>query len=219
MRLALILAAFAVALPARSAPCNCKDIPSMKARIKEVTNYLEAWRKVLNDCYSENPPRDFEETKKRFDLYAFGGDRPANVQWAGKVTPDGRTEVNPEMSKQYCDAVLHAVNDVHEADHNFYRYTRAVPILLGIAFGHPYMAMIRNTAATEVQAHEVEKAYLEEEVRKLEQGCTWRCKCNQETYHSPVVCSASCPPASLRCVAPTCLEIDPKTGKWTGRGF
>jgi len=191
----------------------------MKARIREVSVYLEAWRKVLADCYSDDAPKDFEETKKRFDRYAFGGDRPSHVTWAGKVTPEGGTEVNPELENQYCDEVVRAVNDVHEAEHNKFKFTHMVPILVGVAFGHPYMAMIRNFAITEVGAHEAEKEYLEREVRKLEQDCKWRCRCTQEMYYTAVDCAADCPRATLRCIAPTCLEIDPKTGKWTGRGY
>ena len=50
-------------------------------------------------------------------------------------------------------------------------------------------------------------------------GGNWKCKCNGKMYKTAVECAGNCPHASLRCMAPTCLEINPKTGKWTGRGY
>jgi hypothetical protein len=50
-------------------------------------------------------------------------------------------------------------------------------------------------------------------------GGNWKCKCNGQMYKTASDCAASCPRASLRCMAPTCLEMDPKTGKWTRRGI
>lgn len=44
----------------------------------------------------------------------------------------------------------------------------------------------------------------------------WKCRCNQQVYETAVDCAASCPPASLSCVAPTCMKIDPKTGEVIG---
>jgi hypothetical protein len=203
-----------------AAPCECKDIPSFKRRIQEVTRYLEAWRSVLADCYSDNPPKDFQQTKQRFDKYAFGGERPPDVKDAGKVNPVD-TQVTPEFEQMYCDTIVKAVKDVHEGDHNTFMWIHALPILVGVSFGNPYTTLIRNTALTEVEAHTAEKEFLEQELAKLEERCkgNWKCRCNQQMYPSAVACAGSCPRATLSCIAPTCLEIDPKTGKWTGKGM
>ncbi len=219
MRLAIALLVMQAQV-ALARPCICKDIPTLKNRLAEVTNYLEAWRSVLNDCYSNDPPRDFEQTKQRFDKYAFGGERPSNIQTAGTVSLGG-TNVTKAFENQYCDEIVKDVNDVHEADHNRYMWIHALPLLVGIAFGNPYTAMIRNTALSEVQGHEAEKAYLEQELQRLERACQphWKCRCNQQVYESAGACAASCPPASLRCIAPTCLEIDSKTGRWNGKAL
>ena len=50
-------------------------------------------------------------------------------------------------------------------------------------------------------------------------GGNWKCKCNGQMYKTAAACAGSCPRATLGCIAPTCLEIDPKTGKWTRRGY
>jgi hypothetical protein len=50
-------------------------------------------------------------------------------------------------------------------------------------------------------------------------GGNWKCKCNGQMYKTAAACAGSCPRATIRCIAPTCLEIDPKTGKWTRRGY
>lgn len=50
-------------------------------------------------------------------------------------------------------------------------------------------------------------------------GGNWKCKCNGQMYKSAGACAGSCPHASLRCMAPTCLEMNPETGKWTGKGI
>jgi len=206
--------------PAAAAPCTCADIPAFKARIKEVTSYLDAFRKVLADCYTDKAPKDFTEARQRFDRYAFGGPRPNNIATAGTATLAG-AQVTPEFAHQYCDTIVSAVNDVHEADHTTFMWIHALPILVGVSFGHPYMTLVRNLVLTEVEAHEVEKEFLENELRELEARCNlpWKCRCNQQLYPSASECAAACPHASLRCVAPTCLQLDRATGKWTGKGI
>jgi hypothetical protein len=220
MLVLFVLVLLAVTQAAIAAPCECKDIKAFKSRIAEVNHYLEAFRSVMSDCYSENPPTDFTQLGQRFDQYAFGGQRPSNIQTAGTVSPIGG-QSTPAFEKMYCDTIVRAVKDVHEGDHNKFMWIHALPLLVGVAFGNPYTAMIRNTVLTEIEAHEAEKEYLEQELQKLEARCkqTWKCRCNQQMYPSAGACAASCPHASLSCVAPTCLEIDPKTGKWTGKGY
>jgi hypothetical protein len=225
MRRAAILVALAIPAltqTAVAAPCECKDIPSFKQRIAEVTKYLEAFRRVLADCYSNNPPMDFQQEKERFDLYAFGGQRPANIQDAGTVNPIG-TKASPAFKKMYCDTIVKAVDDVHEGDHQVFMWLHVLPITVGAAIGtmhgDQYSTYIRNLALTEVEAHEAEKEFLEQELQKLEERCKpWKCRCNQQMYPSEEACAASCAAASFNCIAPTCMEIDPKTGKWTGKG-
>ncbi|MGA2434066.1 MAG: hypothetical protein ABSG25_02140 [Bryobacteraceae bacterium] len=227
MKRAAILVALAIPAltqTAVAAPCECKDIPSFKQRIAEVTKYLEAFRHVLADCYSNNPPWSFQQEIERFNLYAFGGERPANIQDAGTVDPFG-TKASDEFKKMYCDTIVKAVDDVHEGDHQVFMWLHALPITVGAAIGSMHgdtdTTFIRNIALTEVEAHEAEKEFLEQELQKLEERCkqNWKCHCNQQMYPSAGACAASCPHASPNCVAPTCLEIDPKTGKWTGKGY
>lgn len=169
--LALALVAFVLTSPAYAAPCECKDIKAIKSRIKEVERYLESYRKVLVACYSDNPPRNIEEFVRLFDQYTWGGDRPDNIKTAGTVTSSFGTQVTDEMKAQYCDSVITAVKEIHESDHNQYRLVNALPMLAGVAYGHPMMAMLRNIAISEARAHEVEKAYLEKELERIRAGC------------------------------------------------
>ncbi len=42
---------------------------------------------------------------------------------------------------------------------------------------------------------------------------SWKCRCNQTSYETRQDCASLCPHASLSCVAPTCMSIDPETGQ------
>jgi len=220
---AAILLVLGSLAPVRADPCTCEDIPAFKRRIKEVTGYLEAYRKALADCYKPDAPRSFQALKERFDSYAFGGARPANIEDAGTVTP-GSTNVSKKFEAMYCDTIVSAVNDVHEGDHQKFMWIHALPMLVGAAVGSlhfdPYTPLVRNAALTEVEAHEAEKVFLEQELQRLENACPrYKCRCDQKTYDTAKLCARSCPHASVNCVAPTCMELDPVTGKWNGRGI
>jgi len=77
----------------------------------------------------------------------------------------------------------------------------------------------RSLAREEVAAYEAGLKVLRAARDRLKDRCKWYCKCNKQGYKSAGECAANCPRATIKCMAPTCLELDMETGKWKpGRG-
>lgn len=221
-----VVLAAATLLAARPAlatwECSCVDIKAFKRRIAEVQAHLSGYRQLLADTYSSDAPSTFREGKQRWDRYVFGGERPPNVKDAGTASVFG-TNATSEFEDAYCREIVKAVRDVHELNHERFMWINMLPLLGGvIASGEsPEKYMLRRFALAEVLAHEEELEYLQRALSRLQNTCNeWKCRCNQKMYSDVVECSRLCPPARVgQCPAPTCLEIDRKTGKWTGKGY
>jgi hypothetical protein len=220
----LVMAWCCVAGSAHAVPreCSCVDIKLFKSRIAEVQGYLDAFRALYVAANSANGPTTFKSGRDWWDKYLFGGERPANIKDAGTASLLGRN-VTQEFENAYCKSIVDAVGEAHELSHERFMWINALPILGGIVASGvpPEKYLLRRLAYTEMLAHEEELDYLKRALARLEASCnTWKCRCNQQSYSDLIECHRFCPPAKLgQCVAPTCLEIDRKTGKWTGKGY
>ncbi|HEY6252240.1 MAG TPA: hypothetical protein VI685_19975 [Candidatus Angelobacter sp.] len=194
-------------------PCTCDDIPDIEKRLKEIDETRAGWQQVLTDMFRnpQNAPKTPADARQHFKDAMGWGSGPTTQ--AGGLDPNtGDVKTDPVWESQHCDAVVEA-NIVHEKSHAA-DYRVRIPFL--VIFGAPAKAL----AMSEIDARDREEAFLQEKLQELRQNCgQWRCKCNGQLYNGAAKCSIGCPPPSLACIAPTCYEIDPKTGKKTGKAF
>jgi hypothetical protein len=193
-------------------PCTCQDVPDMEQSLKRIAETRAGWQEVLTDVFRhpENAPKTPEAVGQRFRKAMGWGS--GSTQIGGLDPNTGDVITNPEWESQHCDTIVDA-NIVHEKTHRSdYRLRIPFVVILG--------APAKARAISEINARDKEEAYLQEKLNELQQNCgLWRCKCNGQLYQSAAKCSMSCPPPSLSCIAPTCYQIDPKTGKKTGKAF
>lgn len=182
--------------------CNCEEEKrEIKASILSIDAFVKA--------------REVEITRGEKPNWTSGGR-------IGRVSDQGSPIVDKSIIEGRCRSIAEAIH-LHELDHiqwtnsvgpcssyTKYLYTR---FILG------YTAKSQNES--ERRAYAVESKFLELRLAELEAHCAgWLCRCNQQIYTSASDCANGCPPARLGiCLAPTCLELDAKTGKWIpGRG-
>jgi len=206
---------FVFSLPAAEAqvrPCDCSDVARVEDVINQVERLEKAFRESLMEMYGPNAAPNPEQLYLR--SYQRAGFK--NPKKSGGLTSTGEPYVSPEVEKAECDSIVRAIK-LHEMYHrNHYMKKVLFPAL----FAFTDKARARLNASSEVGAYGIEGEYLKQVLAQLKNGCTWKCRCNGQMYKSAAACAAGCPPAKLGvCVAPTCLEIDPKTGKWTMKGY
>jgi hypothetical protein len=201
----------AAALPSRK--CECKDIKRIENVLGQVKGLIEAFKTVLASTYTPGGPPTTDDMYAQ--AYAMVG--MTVVKKAGGVTGSGEPYVDPGVESRECDIVVRAVR-LHEMYHRDH-LTRKV--LFPSLFAFQERSRARIMASSEVGAYEIEREYLELELEQLKKECqgTWHCKCNDQWYKSAQECAANCPRATIACIAPTCWEYDPKTGKPTGRKY
>jgi len=205
-----LLLAFCLPSVAQSkGPCTCQDIPDIEQRLKEIDETRAAWQQVLTQTFTNQSLKTPGQARQAFKQAMGWGSGPTN-QVGGLDPNTGDVETDPAWESQHCDAVVDA-NKLHEQTH-------ASDFRLGIPFAVILGAPAKALALSEINARDKEEAFLQEKLEELEQKCGhWRCKCNGQLYQGAEKCAASCPPPSMSCIAPTCYEIDPKTGKATGK--
>lgn len=215
VRFAAVLLAMASSLSARAFtfPCTCQDIPKVEAELQSVIARGQAWGSVLADILGQSghAPQNMDQAKDQFHQ---------NMGWTsvkkiGGVDPNtGETIIDPAFEQENCDIIVNGVK-VHEHEHLVYNLSQFLPAILG-----DQRLLAKILAKSEVHAYTAQQDYLEAELEKLKRRCLpWRCKCNNQTYESAPACAKSCPKPSMGCIAPTCIEMDPKTGKPTGKSY
>jgi hypothetical protein len=215
-RVALVLFLAALGLstavyPAR--PCECKDVKRVENVLNQVKQLSAAFRTVLAATYTDGGPKTTDDMYAQ--AYAIVG--MTVTKKAGGVTGSGEPYVDPKVESTECDIVVKAIK-LHEMYHRDH-LTRKV--LFPALFASSEKARARIMASSEVGAYDIEREYLEHELERLKNECqgTWHCKCNDQWYKSAQECAANCPRGTIACIAPTCWEYDPKTGKPTGRKY
>jgi hypothetical protein len=210
--LSLVLEFCILASAQSKGPCTCQDIPDIEQRLKDIDETRAAWQQVLTETFTnQNALKTPDQARQAFRQAMGWGSSPPN-QFGGLDPGTGEPRTDPAWESQHCDAVVDA-NRLHEQTHAS-DYRVGIPLL--VLFGAPAKAL----ALSEINARDKEEAFLEEKLEELRQKCgQWRCKCNGQLYQGASKCAASCPPPSLSCMAPTCYEIDPKTGKATGKAY
>jgi len=148
---------------------------------------------------------DWDEAKALVASWEMAG------AWEGKVEPAPPPPVPPPVPGRITIADATKVflsnrEGAKIAHATLRKYKTFTKQLTAFADSHGYTAALN---------------FLKDQLQKLELKCSqiWKCKCTQQTFPTASDCAKNCPPASLRCIAPTCLWIDPATGKWTGRGI
>ena len=213
--LLLLVLSFASSSFAKSkGPCTCDDVQAMKDRLKMIEATREAWTQVLTDIFrkADGSPQDLNQAKQDFRDH-MGWTSTKQVGGLDPNTGDPRTD--EDWESQNCEDIVEA-NKLHERSHAAdWRFN--VPIVVILSGPR---ALAKVLAMSEIDARNKEEAYLQQKLDEVLQKCgQWRCKCNGELYDSATSCSKGCPRPSLACIAPTCYEIDPKTGKNTGKAY
>jgi hypothetical protein len=218
-------------------PCECKNIKDLEKAIKE-DEYLQKryaekaaeYTRQIDDYKSVGriPPSLINRQVNEYSTWATTT-LPQEFQKAMghkqppvKITPDPR---NPHaIDKKKMDAYkkglpCRELADSVEAHENYHIQTTK-----DIESGRKKLTSAVDLANEEVAAYEAGLQVMRNTLQNLKKKCgNWLCRCNQERYASAGECAAKCPPARLgKCVAPTCMELDPRTGKWKpgkGRAF
>jgi hypothetical protein len=209
----LILLGLGAPLAASARPCTCQDIPKIEETIALIGQTRAAWYSVLADIlgHSANAPSNMDEAKKSFHQ-KMGWTSTRKV---GGIDPNtGETVLDPQFQEENCDSIVNGVK-AHENAHRVYNIAELLPVLFA-----DQRLMAKILAESEIYARDKEEAFLKHELNELKKKCgTWRCKCTGVLFQTATACAQGCPAPSLACIAPTCLEIDPKTGKWTGKAY
>jgi hypothetical protein len=193
-------------------PCSCKDIKKIEDTLEMIDKTRRAWYSVLADIYGrgKDAPKNMDEARQRFR---------ENMGWTstrkvGGLDPDtGDAVIDPQFEQENCESIVNGVK-VHEKAHLRYGLSRSIPI----TFMDPG-TLAKVLAKSEIDARNYEETFLKEELKKLKEKCKWKCKCTGDMFETAQDCAKNCPKPSMACIAPTCLEIDPETGKWTGEGY
>lgn len=214
-------------------PCECKHFESVKKAI--------AGDEYLQGRYTAKAA----EYQKELDPYKTIGRYPSRLidrqfndytDWALNSLPEefkkkmgyaATLSVTPDpkkpqqIDKKKMDAYKKTVPcrdllDSAEAHENYH-----IQSAKDIEDGKRKLSSAADVGEEEVSAYEAGLQVLRKTRERLEKECqgNWKCRCNGQMYKTSAECAGSCPHASLRCIAPTCMEIDPKTGKWTRKGI
>jgi len=205
---------FLVTPPAANARhCSCQEeIKDIEARLPQIDATRRAWYSVLADILgqSSSAPQNLKQAAQSFQN---------NMGWTstrkvGGLNEKGDVVTDPQFEQEHCDSVIQA-NQVHEDAHHSYYLHR----LLVIAF-LDQATLAKVLVKSEIDARDDEEAFLRKALAKAKRECgSWFCRCTQQLFPTAVDCAAGCPRATLSCIAPTCIEHDPKTGKPTGRAY
>lgn|GEM_PF-5338489 len=225
---------FGISYSAPLKPCECKNIKDLEKTIKE-DEYLQKryaakaaeYQRQIDEYKSVGriPP---SLINRQVDEYAAWATTTLPQQFKQamgykgpvyKISPDPR---NPyKIDRRKLDAYkktlpCRELSDSVEAHENYHIQTTR-----DIESGVKRLSSAVDLANEEVAAYEAGLQVMRDTLQNLRKKCgNWLCRCNQQRYASAGECAAKCPPARLgKCHAPTCVELDPKTGKWKpGRG-
>jgi len=209
-------------LPALSKEkCDCDDLPRIREYLAEKEGELAAWKEILDlasgDVFlTENGAFRIykDKLRERFPTKDFTP--------VGEERPGEPIKVSEEHKKRECPIVWQST-EVHERSHKLFD-----DAMYGDPIGNDEWLLRfvtfragKDYALREVLGHEAQVDFLKAQLYELEQKCTkaWKCKCTNTSFETLAECAKACPRPSLACIAPTCLEIDRKTGKWTGRAY
>jgi hypothetical protein len=228
-----VSSAFAQAKDSRLRPCECNHLKSIEKTIAE-DEYLQARYAAKAAEYQE----ELDPYKKigRYPSSLINKQMDGYTDWAKNRLPEefkqkmgyaATISVSPDLmnpnqiDKKKMAAYKKSIPcrdllDSVEAHENYH-----IQRTKDIESGKQKLSSAVDIAQEEVPAYEAGLQVLRKTRERLKNECqgNWKCRCNGQMYKTPGECANSCPHASLRCIAPTCLEIDPKTGKWTGKGF
>lgn len=216
--LLVLVVAGVVSAPAAaraSDACKCEDIPKLEKRIQKIDGMRNGWYQVLADLQGHVKGAPGTPAAARQTFYDKMGWNPENVRKIGGLDPKtGATYVDEKFQRENCQAVGDA-NQAHEDAHFWYFMSRMfnVPLL-------DQVSLAKVLVRSEIDSSNVEIAHLQAEVARLKDKCDgkWKCRCTGELFKTAGACAATCPRATFRCVAPTCIELD-RYGKKTGRGM
>ncbi|MEN6624194.1 MAG: hypothetical protein ABFD50_21930 [Smithella sp.] len=209
-------------------PCECKNIKDIEKSIKE-DEYLQkryaeraaAYQQQIDE-YKAVGRIPSSLVNRQVDEYSAWATQELPQEFSQamgykgpvyKISPDPK---NPyKIDKRKMDAYKKTVAcreilDSVEAHENFH-----IDTTKAIESGTKKISSAVDLAKEEVSAYEAGLRVMRSALENLRKKCgNWLCRCNQQRYSSAVECSAKCPPARLgKCVAPTCIQIDPKTGR------
>lgn len=215
-------------------PCECKHFESVEKTIAE-DEYLQGryaakaaeYQKELDQLKKavgripqisiDNQADDFENwTKNRLPEefkqkmgYTATSSMSPDLNRPGEIDKKKRDAYKKTIP---CSDLLDS-GDAHENYH--------IQRTKDIEAGNQKLSSAADIAKEEVPAYEAGLQVLRKTRERLKKECqgNWKCRCNGQMYKTSAECVGSCPHASMKCIAPTCMEIDPKTGKWTGKGI
>jgi predicted SprT family Zn-dependent metalloprotease len=194
-------------------PCTCDDVKKIEDTIQMIHQTRDAWLDVLASILDDksNAPNTMAEAKESFHKRMGWS---STTQQGGIDPNTGEVKLDPKFVEENCDSIVNGVI-VHEHTHLWYGAGHG----LQAHFADP-RDMARMLAEGEIWARDRQEAFLKDELENLMQKCgQWRCKCTGRMFESAAQCSQGCPKAAMSCIAPTCYEIDPKTGKNTGKAY
>jgi hypothetical protein len=215
-------------------PCECKNIKDLEKSIKEdeylQKRYAEKAAEYLGqiDEYKSIgriPPSLITRQVNEYATWATVT-LPAEFQKAMgykqpvfKITPDPKKPNTTDKKKLDAYKKAAACQEIYDSAVTHENYHNQAT--KDIASGKKKLSSAVDLAKEEVAAYEAGLQVLRNTLDNLRKKCgAWLCRCNQQRYASAGECAAKCPPARLgKCHAPTCVQLDPKTGKWKpGKG-
>lgn len=144
-------------------PCTCDDLPAVKDFAAQIEQMAAAWREVLNEAYSTNPPTDMAEARKRFREKMWG--EGAGETQIGGISPGGDVVVSPSFREQNCESIVNSTVN-HEKKHKEHYFTKMHLPQVFTARG-----LMRTLAMSETEAHDAQVRELQNQIAQMEDDC------------------------------------------------